>query len=133
MADATPEGHGKRLSLPNTGATDDSKPYFIERINEIRARKFNVEEVTFRAKFNDDLQGRKLLDITNDLHNMFDDIMENVATTHKDPNDKARLSIRHDGLEREIFIHCQPQHNITADVIMERLVKLLVSYEVMTF
>ena len=79
-----------------------------------------MEEITFRAKFNNDLEGRKLLDITDDLHNMFQDIMDNVSADHKDPNDKARLTIRHSGLEREIFIHCQPQHNITADVIMER-------------
>ena len=96
------------------------RPYNIKRVNEIRSRRYNVEEITFRAKFNNDLQGCKPLDITDDLHNMFEEIMDNVAANHNDPNDRARVSIRHAGLDKEIFIHCQPQHNITADVIMER-------------
>ena len=98
------------------------RPYIIERISETRARRYNSEEITFRAKFNDDLQGKKLLDVTDDLHDMFQDIMDNVSANHAENNDRARLSIRHAGLDREIFIHCQPKHNITADVIMERLV-----------
>lgn len=121
MADEDPDSDERSPALSNDDQSD-RKPYNIERINEIRSRRYNVEEITFRAKFNNDLQGRKLLDVVDDLHNMFDDIMENVTTEHNDPNDKARLTIRHSGLERDIFIHCQPQHDITADTIMERLV-----------
>ena len=99
---------------------EDVEPYVIEQVNERRARKFGVEEVTFRAKFKDDLQGRKLLDVTNDLGDMFGSVMDRVRANHPNPDDKARLSIRHTGLDREITIHCQPQHNITAEVIMER-------------
>ena len=99
---------------------EDALPYVIEQVNERRARKFGVEEVTFRAKFNDDLQGRKLLDISDDLGAMFGSVMDRVRANHPNPQDKARLAIRHTGLDKEITIHCQPQHNITAEVIMQR-------------
>ena len=69
------------------------RPYIIERISETRARRYNSEEITFRAKFNDDLQGRILLDVTDDLHDMFQDIMDNVSANHAENNDRARLSI----------------------------------------
>ena len=99
---------------------EDTVPYRIEQINERRARKYGVEEVTFKAKFNNNYQGKKLLDITNDLGAMFGSVMDRVRANHPNPNDKARLSIRHIGLDKEITIHCQPQHNITSEVIMER-------------
>ena len=105
-------------SLP--GPSNGGKSYTIERVRERRARKFHAEDITFRAKFNEELQGKELLTITQDLHDMFNEVMENVNQDHPNNEDKARLNIRHSGLEREIVIHCQPKHNITSDVIMER-------------
>jgi len=120
---AEPPGKKRRnVSTSSDDDQNDRKPYVIEKINERRARRYDVEEITFRAKFDENLQGQKLLDVTDDLHNMFEDILENVNANYVNSNDRTRLSIRHAGLDREIFIHCQPQHNITADVIMERLV-----------
>ena len=115
MAEPPP---AKRMDI--TAEEERAKPFVIEQINERRARKYGVEEVTFRAKFNDDLQGRKLLDVMDDLGDMFGSIMTNVRANHPNHEDKARLSIKHAGLDREITIHCQPQHNITPEVIMER-------------
>lgn len=111
---------GTPSSTEDLDDQDVSKPYLIERIAEKRIHKYNVEEITYRAKFNHELEGRKLVDVTEDLHDMFQEILDNVSTNHDDPEDRARLSIRHQGLDREIFIHCQPKHNITPDVIMER-------------
>lgn len=99
---------------------DTQKPYIIKRVGELKARKFNVEEVTFRARFNENEEGRALLDMADDLHDMFQDIMDNVNQEHGSEDDKARLSISHADLENDIVIHCQPKHNITADTIMER-------------
>ena len=110
----------QKLNDDENGEKEQDKPFFITRIRERRARKFNVEEVTFRAKFNESYQGKKLLNVTDQLHDMFDEIMENVKSNHNNQSDKARLSIRHSGLEKDVHIHCQPQHNITGAVIMER-------------
>ena len=116
----------KRRIVQDDGAENvEERPYVVERVRETRAHRYNVEEITFRARFNDDLKGRDLLDITDDLHGMFQEIMEKVENEHSRDDDRARLSIKHAGLDREIFIHCQPKHNITADAIMERLVLFL--------
>ena len=98
----------------------NTKPYIIHPVRERISRKFGIEEVTYKAKFNNDLQGEQLINMQDDLHNMFTDIMELVKDKHPNKNDKARVTINHSGLEREVFIHCQPQHNITAEVIMDR-------------
>ena len=102
------------------GANADTKPYIISPVRQKISRKFGIEEVTYKTKFSNDLQGVQLLNAQDELHNMFTDVMELVNEKHANGNDKARLTINHSGLEREVFIHCQPKHNITADVIMER-------------
>jgi len=126
---AEPPSKRPRLGDGQEGESANiTKPFVVERIRERRANRYNVEEITFRAKFNDTLQGQNLLDITDNLHDMFQEIMDKVDTEHSSPDDKARLSIRHSGLDRDIFIHCQPKHNITPDVIMERLVQFAFSF-----
>lgn len=100
--------------------TENKKPYTITRVKEKRVRKYHVEEITFRATFNKEYEGRDLLSITDNIHSMFEDIMENVEQDHPNNEDKARLNIRHAGLERDIVVHCQPKHNITASTIMQR-------------
>ena len=102
------------------GLSADAKAYIIQPVRERVSRKFGIEEVTYKAKFNSDLQGEQLLGIQDELRNMFTDILDIVRDKHPNGEDKARITINHVGLEREVFIHCQPQHNITADVIMER-------------
>lgn len=129
---AEPASKRPRLADSEEDAGPSSgKPFVVERISERHARKYNVEEITFRAKFNDTLEGESLLDITENLHSMFQEIMEKVDTEHSSPNDKARLSIRHSGLDRDITIHCQPKHNITPDVIMERLVYFIFTFVIL--
>ena len=102
------------------GGNNDVKPYIIHPVRERVSRKYGIEEVTYKAKFNNDLQGEQLIGMQDELHSMFTDIMEMVKDKHPNKEDKARVTINHSGLEREVFIHCQPQHNITANVIMDR-------------
>ena len=98
----------------------EKKLYKLERINELISTKYNIEEITFRAKFNDQLLGHKLVDVTDELHKLFDDVMDTVNTEHSSPDDKARLSIKHNNLDKAITIHCQPRHLITSSIIMDR-------------
>ena len=100
---------------------DDTEARFIVTpVYERKARKFGVEEITYKAKFNTELQGRQLLDIHNDLEDMFGEVLNRLHEKYPDPNDKVRISVRHAGLDKDVTIHCQPKHNITAEVIMER-------------
>ena len=112
--------------MPGTSTSDQQaglsseKPYIIPKIRERKVRKLHVEEVTFRAKFNDTMYGTELLSITEDLYDMFDDVMQIVNTEHPYNEDKARLNIRHSGLHHDVTVHCQAKHNITPSIIMER-------------
>ena len=122
MGDMHDENDDNLQGLDNSMDLSDNeeKHYKLERINETISRKYNVEEITFRAKFNTDLEGQRLLNVTDELHGMFDEVLETVRSEHPDPNDKARLSIKHSGLERDIVIHCRPQHALSPDIILDR-------------
>lgn len=96
-----------------------NRPYKIQKVSEIKVRKYGIEEYTFKAKFNDELQGNKVADVKDDLNQMFEDIMQEVSQNY-DPDDKVRLSINHAGLDREMTIHLQPRKNLSAQSIMQR-------------
>ena len=97
----------------------EQKPYSISQISERKIRKYGVEEYIYKAKFSDELKSQKIIDLRDDLHNMFDDIMTKVDENYN-PLDKVRLSINHSSLDKEITIHLQPRQNITSQTIMER-------------
>jgi len=117
MADRD-EPPDKRVRMDSEGQ-EEKKPYKIQKIHQTVVRKYGVEEYTFRAKFNDDLHGAKVVDVKDDIHAMFSDVMAEVDSTYA-PGERVRLSINHDGMDREITIHLQQRENITSDTIMER-------------
>ena len=104
---------------PRQGGGTPPKPYNIKKINEKRVIKYGVEECTFKAKFNDDISRSKISEFKDDLHGMFDEILNQASENYQD-GDKMRMSIEHRSLDKPITIHLQPRGNITADVIMAR-------------
>jgi hypothetical protein len=95
------------------------KPYEIVKINEEVLRKYGVEEYTFAAKFDESLEGELLADVGDDVHGMFEDVLQRVADDYA-PDDKVRIAIDHAGMDKEMTIHLQPRRNITAENIMNR-------------
>ena len=69
----------------------NAKPYIIHPVRERVSRKFGIEEVTYKAKFNNDLQGEQLIGMQEELLNMFTDIMELVKDKHPNKEDKSAL------------------------------------------
>lgn len=61
---------------------------------------------------------------------MFDDIIE-VASANYTSNDKAQMTIAHNGMKEELFIHLQDLGNINGTSIMDRFAKVLNSNEEM--
>lgn len=98
---------------------EEIKPYKIQKIQQTVVRKYGVEEYTFRAKFDDELQGTKIIDIKDDLQTMFGDVLEEVGRNYQ-PGERVRMSINHDGMDREMTIHLQQRENITPEMIMGR-------------
>ena len=97
---------------------DTSKNYTIHKVSTKISQKYSVLENTFKVHFNPDTHGENILDMRDDLHQAFGEVL--AETAGYSDNDKARIIINHDQLANPIFIHCQPRHQITADTIMER-------------
>lgn len=85
----------------NFVSSEEEEPrlYNVERVSETRNRKFGMEEVKFRAKFTDHLEGQKLTDISDALYDMFDEILENISQEEYSDQDKVRIAISHAGLQ----------------------------------
>ena len=104
---------------PNTTEERDGKLYSVRRINETRVVKYGVEEFTFKAKFNSEIEHDKIAFVKDELHNMFDEILQQATQDHEQ-GQKLRMTIDHRSLDKPIVIHLQPRENITADTIMSR-------------
>lgn len=112
------EPPNKRLRQ-ESGEQEETKAYKIEKIHQTVVRKYGVEEYTYKAKFNDEIHGAKIIDIKDDVHSMFSDVMAEVDSAYT-PGERVRLSINHHGMDREMTIHLQQRENITPDMIMNR-------------
>ena len=89
-------------------------PYQITQTQHRVARRFGYEERNFRATFNQAYVGHRLLDIHQELEDMFQEVIDRAAQ-HNDPEDRARVIIQHNDLKQDIVIHMRPQNLITAN------------------
>jgi hypothetical protein len=89
-------------------------------------QKFGVEEIVLKVKFDDDWIGRTLYDMLDDLHRMFEDILQQVREGY-DEGVRARVYINHPDLqyEKPIFIALRPIHLLTPQAIMGAIEKFL--------
>ena len=94
------------------------KSYSITPTSTKLAGKYGIMETTYKVKFNEDKHGIRVSEMNEELHDMFEEILQKTGSYNDD--DRARLVISHEDLERPIYIHCQPRHQITSDTIMER-------------
>jgi hypothetical protein len=105
-------------SEPSEPDSQNATSYTIQEVSRRRSVKYSMLETTYEVKFKDHVHGSNVQDMRQELHTMFDDLLDR---THKySDDDKARIIIDHDQLDTPIFIHCQDRHNITADTILER-------------
>jgi hypothetical protein len=98
---------------------DKKKPYNIHKISETVARKYGVEEYTYKVKFHNEMNGEPLENVQEELTNMFEEVVSRVSADY-DLDDKVRISIDHSGLDRPMTIHLQPRRNITGGNITGR-------------
>lgn len=117
--------------LGGGGESSDSedtptKPYYIWKRDTRTFKKNWVRDTTFKVKFNEQWRGDKLLDIQNNLHDMFDDLLSQ-AREH-DAN-IGRVVISHPSLNNAIVVPLQSWETLNADVVMSEIVKVLNSNE----
>lgn len=70
------------------------------------------------------------MDIRDGLTSMFDEVI-NLAAASYGPNDKARLTIGHDDLQEDVYVHLQNVENLTGESIMNRFERVLNSHQSM--
>ena len=103
-------------------------PYHIKEIQHRVARRYGYEERNFRATFDQQYMGHRLIDIQQQLEDMFQDVVDKATERHG-PHDKARVVIQHNDLRQDIVTPMRPESLITGKTIMDRMEKVLQSDE----
>ena len=139
-------------------ASVSDKPYSITRDRATKKWKSGVEEKTYKVTFHpdkagsyisqcshalpvlnileiltlksDSFTGDRLMDIRDGLTSMFDDVI-NIAASNYGPNDKARMTISHADLQKDVYVHLQNVENLPGESIMNRFERVLNSHEQM--
>ena len=134
-----PQAKRKRIQTSNSqigggGGGDDedsieSKPYYFWQTNTKTFKKTLATQTTYKVKFNDTWKGEKLQDITNQLHNMFDDVLNK---TRGHDADLGRVVIEHPDLPNPIVVPLQPWEKMDADLVMDEISKVLNSHETLS-
>lgn len=99
---------------------DVNSDYEIREVSRNIARRYGMEVFNFEARMiNERLRNRPLLDITDSLRGMFQQMLDR-AGQHYGAEDRIRLHIEHSDLDTPIVVHIQPKHNVTADTVLDR-------------
>ena len=108
--------------LLDTDTEDDDSLFEIQEVSRSLSRKYGVEETVYTATFNEGrLEGRRLIDLTEELRRMFTAMLRRASERFND-DDLARLTISHRGLEIDIVVHLRSKNRVTPDVILDRYV-----------
>ena len=127
---STAENMNKRQvsQEPSQDKRAKPQPYHINQVHHRIAGRYGYEERSFRATFDQSYLGQRLVDVHQDLEDMFQGVIDKAAE-HHGPQDRARVIIQHNDLKQDIIIHMRPQHLITGQTIMNRIEKDLQSDE----
>ncbi|CAG2253327.1 unnamed protein product [Mytilus edulis] len=117
------------ISTHQFGAGIESEPaYTFSQIKERTYAKTGAIDKTFQAKFTSQLHDKKLSDITEDLHGLFDDILDTVRQD-SDANSLARVIIEHNGLTDPIVVSLRELNKMDSSIVMDEISKVLQSNE----
>ena len=94
-------------------------PYIIERAGTRKFAKSVATETTYKVKFNDLWQGRRLNDLLRQLHRLFEDLLTRAREGIND-NDLLRVVIRHNGLNHAVVIPLISSEELTVQRILDK-------------
>jgi hypothetical protein len=116
------------ISRPQTPEPDQvyNKPYKIVDHKRRYVQKFGLEESIFKIVFSDVWYGNTIYELIDQISAMFEDVMEQVRRMYV-PGVRARVYINHPDMQYEapIFIALRPINLLTADTIMNAVMKVL--------
>ena len=102
------------------------KPYTVFEHKRRFVVKYGVEEIIYKIRFTEEWLGETLLELHEDIHEMFEDVLDQVKSIYE-PDVRCRLYLRHDDLQydKPIFIALRPIKDMSAEAIMLALIKVL--------
>ena len=103
-------------------------PYIIDDRRYRMNLRYGVEERIFRVKFRPEYAGRRLMDLHQQLYQMFGAVLDRIRGLY-DPADRVRMYIDANNLRKYIVIHLRPLRTWTVESIMQRIDKILQSDE----
>ena len=119
----------KSFTSSQYGAGDNNPTtHTFRKKRERTYTKNGAIDITYEVKFSNQLQNKKLMDIVDDLHNVFDDVLSQVREGSQD-NSLARLIIEHNGLTDPIVVPLQELNTMDASTVMDEISKVLQSNE----
>ena len=89
----------------------EEAPYRIELTGTRRFARTAATESTYKARFNDEWQGRLLSDMERQLRRLFEDLLARAREAVND-NDLLRVVIRHDALSHAVVVPLQAAGNL---------------------
>ncbi|OOZ19458.1 hypothetical protein BOW30_12825, partial [Solemya velum gill symbiont] len=122
---ASPEAGPSHETEPR-GTSDDI--YTLRLRGQRTFAKTAAKERTYRVLMNENLGGRRLIDIRKDLHRMFDDVIRQARDDLAD-NDLGRVVIHHPGLQNPIVVSLRRLELLNAESVMSTIEKVLQSHE----
>ncbi|KAL4217298.1 hypothetical protein ACF0H5_023749 [Mactra antiquata] len=109
-----------------TGAGE--RPYTIKHTGTRTFSKTAATEFTFKVKFNDQWQGRRLVDIRDQLHHMFSDLLARARQDIQN-DDLLNIIVRHPALNHAIVIPLTRSTDLTIQKILDKIESVLQSEE----
>ena len=126
------DGNAEAVAGPSHqygGGNDNGSSGFTIRLKREKTyAKNGAIDKTFEVKFPDQLQNKKLSDIMDDLHELFDDVLDRVRQGAQE-NSLARVIIEHNDLTDPIVVPLQELNKIDASTVTDEISKVLQSNE----
>ena len=105
-----------------------AEPYKIDCTGTRKFARSAATETTYKVKFNDQWQGRRLRDLRRQLHRLFEEVLDRARVGLND-NDLLRVVIRHDALNHAVVIPLIAAGEMNVGRILNKLENVLQSEE----
>jgi len=135
-----PDGVQNEISSVQVGGADnpdnarnpnEEPPYRIELSGVRRFARATATESTYRVRFNDQWQGRRLRELRRQLYRMFEDVLERARVGLED-NDLVRVIIRHGALNHAVVIPLREVGEADVETILQKIENVLQSDETLS-
>ena len=113
------------------GGADNPPAYRIELSGVRRFARATATESTYRVRFNDQWQGRRLMDLRRQLYRMFEEVLQRARMGLED-NDLVRVIIRHDALNHAVVIPLREVDDADVETILQKIEHVLQSDETLS-